>query len=183
MKTIEEVIKKKKKNCLIGQKRTRIFPYNDFAYEFRYQSNALNFKDIKDIYDLLEKITSFLYYLTSCYQSKLKDHGSLIFEVNAVFPKVNVLECSCLRLIDIHQNCIRSGENGIHSLSNIKSTIEKFKINNHGYTAIFIAPFELTINIVKRKLYCFSPLWGRGGRVGRRRGRGGGRRGKTNDNY
>ena len=83
------------------EKRIRIFPYNDFAYELRYQSNALNFKDIKDINDLLEKITSFLYYLTSCYQSKLKDHGSLTFKVNAIFPKVDVFECSCFRLIDI----------------------------------------------------------------------------------
>ena len=53
MKTIEEVIKNK--FCLIGKKRTRILPYNDFAYELRYQSNALNFKDIKDINDLLKK--------------------------------------------------------------------------------------------------------------------------------
>ena len=38
-------------------------------------------------------------------------------------------------------------------MSNIKSTIEKFKIKNYGYTAIFIAPLEL-----KRKLYCLRPL-------------------------
>ena len=107
---------------------------------------------------MLEKITSFLYYLTSCYQSKLKDHGSFTFEVNAVLPLVNVFECSCLRLIDIYQNCIRCGENGINSLSNIKSTIEKFKIKNRGYTAIFIAPFELNINIIKHKSYSFRPL-------------------------
>ena len=121
----------------------------------RYQSNALNFKDINN---LLEKLTSFLYYQTSCYQSKLKDYGDLTFEVNAVFPKVNLFECSCFRLIDIHQKCIRSGEDGINSLSNIKSTIENFKIKNCWYIAIFNAPFELNINIVKRKLYCFSPL-------------------------
>ena len=107
---------------------------------------------------MLEKITSFLYYLTSCYQSKLENHGSLTFEVNAVFPEVNVFERPCFRLIDIHQNCIRSGEDGINSLSNIKSTIENFKNKKCGYTAIFTAPFELNINIVKHILYCFSPL-------------------------
>ena len=102
----------------------------------RYQSNALNFKYIKDINDLLEKITSFLYHLTCCYQSKIKGHGGLTFKVNAVFS-----ESSCFRLIDINQNCILSGVDGIDSLSNIKSTIENFKNKNCGYTAIFTAPF------------------------------------------
>ena len=46
MKSLEEVIKNK--FCSIGKKRTRIFPYNDSAHELRYQSNALNFKDIND---------------------------------------------------------------------------------------------------------------------------------------
>ena len=65
---------------------------------------------------------------------------------------------SCFRLIDIHQNCILSGENGINSLSNIKRTIEDFKIKNYGYTAIFVKPFELNINIIKHKLYSFRIL-------------------------
>ena len=158
MKTLEEVIKDN--FFLIGKKRTRIFPDTDFAYELRYQSNALNFKDIKDINGLLEKVTSFLYYLTSCYQSKLKDNGSLTLEVkfNAVFPEVNVWECSCLRLIDIYQSCISCGEDGINSLSNIKSTIEELKNENRGYTAIIIAPFELNINIIEHKSYSFRPF-------------------------
>ena len=141
MTSIEQVLKNK--IYLIEKKRRKFLLNIDYSHHLAYETTKLN---IKNSLELLERLTSFFYYLISTYQRK-NGKCEVAASADVYFPCIK----KYIKLIYFR---IDEYEENINPLTIIKRVMKNF--NKTGYILSFTKPFELSIWIERKYFYGFG---------------------------